>query len=63
MAKTAILSLPQGWGKTAMARRIAAHIGCSRIVDEWWPSQPVLGGALHLTSAEVLGYSQQGGAA
>lgn len=62
--KTAILSLPQGWGKTTMARRIAAHIGCTRIVDEWWPGQPILGGALHLTSADdVLGAHAQGGAA
>lgn len=63
VAKTAILDLPQGLGKTTLARAIAARIGCTRIVEDWWPTEPMLAGALHLTSADVLGVGEQGGAA
>lgn len=48
--KTAILSLPQSWGKTSIASAMAAFIGCEWIVDEWNPLAPVFPGALHLTN-------------
>lgn len=48
--KTAILSLPQGMGKTTMAHQVARWLGCTAIVDEWNPGLAVLPGALHLTS-------------
>ena len=51
--ETAILSLPQGMGKTLFAHAIAARIGCAHVVDEWSPADALLAGALHLTSCEV----------
>lgn len=51
--KTAILSLPQGMGKTAVAQRLARWLGCTLIVDEWHPGLRVVRGALHLTNCEV----------
>ncbi|WP_148665151.1 hypothetical protein [Diaphorobacter nitroreducens] len=55
VARTAILSLPAGWGKTAMARPIAEFLGCTFIVEEWLPGKPILPGALHLTNEVVEG--------
>ncbi len=51
--KTAILSLPQGMGKSTIARAMAQRIGCSRVIDEWHPLMPLLPGALHLTNVAV----------
>ena len=51
--KTAILSLPQGMGKSTIAQALAVALGCGHIVDEWSPVHVVLPGALHLTSSEV----------
>jgi hypothetical protein len=51
--ETAILSLPQGAGKSLFAKAIAARIGCTHVVEEWSPSDPLLAGALHLTHSEV----------
>ena len=51
--KTAILSLPQGMGKTTIAHAMAQRIGCSMVVDEWSPSLPLVPGALHLTNVAV----------
>lgn len=48
-----ILSLPQGAGKTLVAHRLAAELGLRWVVDPWSPGQPLLRGALHLTSEEV----------
>jgi len=54
-AKTAILSLPAGSGKTTIAARLAAFLGCRQIVDEWSPTQPITPFALHLTNVSVGG--------
>jgi hypothetical protein len=54
-AEAVILSLPAGWGKTTMAERMAAFIGCNFIVDEWHPGMPVTAGALHLTNVNLEG--------
>lgn len=51
--KTAILCLPQGYGKTLLAQRLAQKLGCHAVVDEWTLDQPALAGALHLTSVEA----------
>lgn len=37
-----------------MAHRLAAHLGCGWVLDEWSPSQPVRVGALHLTNVAEL---------
>lgn len=51
--KTAILSLPQGSGKSAMAQDLARRLGCTLIVEEWSAALPLVQGALHLTNTEV----------
>lgn len=51
--KTAILSLPQGSGKTLLARDLAARLGCRAVVDPWCEDMPLLQGALHLTHLPV----------
>jgi hypothetical protein len=48
--KTAILSLPQGAGKSTIACELARWLGCSWVADEWNSSLPLRMGALHLTS-------------
>ena len=53
--KTAILSLPAGWGKTTLAHPLAAFLGCTQIVDEWEPTQPITPCALHLTHVLMVG--------
>ena len=53
--KTAILSLPQGLGKTTIAKALAPMLGCKAIVDEWSPDQPAVPGALHLTNVPLEG--------
>lgn len=47
--KTTILNLPQGYGKTTIARQLALRLGCKSVVDEWFPNQPLKPNALHLT--------------
>ena len=47
--KTVILSLPQGVGKSTIAQRMAARLGCFLIVDQWQSYMPLIRGALHLT--------------
>lgn len=32
---------PQGTGKTRYANTFKAHFGCNRIVDCYWPGEPV----------------------
>lgn len=59
LIETAILSLPQGMGKSTIATHLAARIGCRMVIDEWVPTQGLTLGALHLTSCEIV----QGGAA
>lgn len=52
-AKTAILNLPQGAGKTVLSRNMAARLGCLFVVDNWYDGLPLLRGALHLTHLPV----------
>lgn len=53
--KTAILSLPQGFGKSTVAHDLARWLGCTTIVEEWSPAKPVVVGALHLTNVSLEG--------
>lgn len=53
LSKTAILTGPQGSGKSAIARQLAKRWGCAKLVDEWNPSLPIVPGALHITNCEV----------
>lgn len=48
--KTAILSLPQGAGKTLLANALADRLGCTSVVDEWHSRMLLKPGALHLTN-------------
>lgn len=49
MSKAVIIYGPPASGKTRNAKALAAHFGCSQIVDEWDDRQPITRGALHLT--------------
>lgn len=40
-------------GKTLLAQRLAARLGCRYIMDEWHPGRALALGALHLTSEPV----------
>lgn len=55
--KTAILSLPQGFGKTIMAKALLDKIGCQEIIDDWHPGAPIKPGALHLTNHAFFGWA------
>lgn len=48
--KTTILALPQGCGKTSMARALADKLGCTGVIDEWNPKTALTPDALHLTN-------------
>lgn len=50
---TVILTGPQGCGKTRHAPALMQHLGCAKVVDEWWPGQRLVPGALHLTCEPV----------
>lgn len=52
--KTAILSLPQGSGKSLVAGPLARALGCRAVVDEWTPRMTFTAGALHLTNDDML---------
>lgn len=54
LVKTAILSMPQGSGKTLMAAELAARLGCKSVVDYWTPTKRATPGALHLTHIPIL---------
>lgn len=54
MSNTIILCGPQGSGKTRDSAATASRLGCAAIVDEWFPGDPVVPGALHLTATPVL---------
>lgn len=40
-------------GKSLIAHRLAARLGCRSVVEEWCPALPLVPGGLHLTSEEV----------
>lgn len=46
-----IFSAPQGWGKSRNAQALMQEFGCTSVVENWWPGQPVKHCALHLTHA------------
>ena len=48
--KAAILSLPAGSGKSAIAGLLSQRLGCTSVVDEWNTDKPLTPGALHLTN-------------
>jgi len=50
-----ILSGPQGSGKSLVAPKLAVRLGCTRVIDEWTPEQPLSPRALHLTNESVPG--------
>lgn len=52
-AKTAIVNLPPGAGKTLLGRQLAARLGCAWVVDDWADGRPLLAGGLHLTHLPV----------
>lgn len=60
MGRTAILSLPAGWGKSTYGAELARHLGCTSVVDEWAFPFDITPGALHLTNADKFG--KKGGA-
>ena len=52
--KTVVLSLPQGMGKSTIAKKLATQLGLTRIVDSWDDiSMPLIPGALHLTHVMI----------
>lgn len=52
--KTVVLSLPQGMGKSTIAKKLATQLDLTRIVDSWDDiSMPLIPGALHLTHAVI----------
>jgi hypothetical protein len=59
VGRTAILSLPQGWGKSSCAHELARRLGCTSVVDDWPFPFDITPGALHLSNAPI----RKGGAA
>ena len=51
MAEAVIVHGPQGCGKTRNAEVMRRAFGCTSIVDDWLPLDPIQPGALHLTYA------------
>lgn len=54
MTESLIVHGPQGCGKTRHAQALAAHFGCSQIVDGWNGTDSLPPSALALTSAEHM---------
>lgn len=52
MSDTVLIHGPQGCGKTRNAAALAAHFGCSHIVDDWNGRDQVAPGALVLTNVD-----------
>lgn len=50
-----IVTGPQGCGKTRNAARLQDRYGCSEIVDDWTPGDPVHPHVLHLTNHPIEG--------
>jgi MoxR-like ATPase len=55
MSNTIVIHGPQGCGKTRNAKKLAAHFGCARIVDDWNGRDRVEAGSLVLTNSMVFG--------
>lgn len=53
MFSTVVIHGPQGCGKTRNAQALAAHFGCSRIVDDW-NGQSKIEGSLVLINSMVF---------
>lgn len=49
-----IVTGPQESGKTLAASALATRFGCNRVVEDWWPGEPLTPGALHLTHEPVI---------
>ena len=54
MSNTVLIHGPQGCGKTRNAQALAAHFGCSRIVDDWNGQSKIEEGSLVLINAMVF---------
>lgn len=52
MSATILIHGPKACGKTRNAQALAAHFGCSRIVDDWNGRDRVAPGALVLTNVD-----------
>lgn len=48
--KSYVLTGPRGIGKTRIAPRLAASLGCTRVIDEWNGSQTLPAGTLAITN-------------
>ena len=55
MSNTVVIHGPQGCGKTRNAQALAAHFGCSRVVDDWNGQSKIEEGSLVLTNSMVFG--------
>ena len=56
MSSPVVIYGPQGCGKTRNAQALAAHFGCSRIVDDWDGQSKIEDGCLVLISSIVFGF-------
>jgi MoxR-like ATPase len=54
MSNTVVIHGPQGCGKTRNAQALAAHFGCSRIVDDWNGQSKIEEGSLVLINSMVF---------
>lgn len=52
MSNTVLIHGPQACGKTRNAQALAAHFGCSKVVDDWNGRDPIAAGSLVLTNVE-----------
>lgn len=54
MSNTVVIHGPQGCGKTRNAQALAAHFGCTRIIDDWNGRDRVEEGSLVLTNIDAF---------
>ena len=52
MSNTVLIHGPQACGKTRNAQALAAHFGCSSVVDDWNGRDPIAAGSLVLTNRD-----------
>lgn len=55
MSNTVVIHGPQGCGKARNAQALAAHFGCTRIVDDWNGRDRIEEGSLVLTNSDAFG--------